>query len=66
MDTQRETFSHHKMSCQGKFGKYCYWGACKRKQILSVTSVTEEREEKGGEGGLTEGSILAEMAASLG
>lgn len=54
------------MSCQGKFGKYCYWGACKRKQILSVTSVTEEREEKGGEGGLTEGSILAEMAASLG
>lgn len=42
IDTQRETISHYKMSCQGTFGKYCYWGAHKRKQILSVTS-----EEKG-------------------
>lgn len=42
INTQRETISHYKMSCQGTFGKYCYWGARKRKQILSVTS-----EEKG-------------------
>lgn len=66
MDTKRETSSHHKMSCQRMFGKDCYWGPCKRKQILSVTPVTEKREQKEDEGGLTEGNILlAGMAASL-
>lgn len=40
------------MSCQRMFGKHCYWGARKRKQILSVTPVTEERDQKGRKEGL--------------
>lgn len=65
MHKQKETFSYYKMSCQEMFGKYCYWGAYKRKQILSVTSVTEKREEKG-MNEVLQWNNLAKMAASLG
>lgn len=40
------------MSCQRMFGKHCYWGACKRKQILSVIPVTGERDQNGTKEGL--------------